>query len=52
MEKCFKISTNEIFQLDDKSLLDTNKFRILDFGINFENIVLDAQKLKHKRSIF
>ena len=43
MEKCLKNCSNETIQIDNKSFLKTNKFQISDFGINFENIVLDAQ---------
>ena len=51
MEKCLKNYSNKIVRLDYESLFKTNKIRILDFAMNFENIVLEAQNLKNQRSI-
>ena len=49
MEKCLKNYSNKIVQPEYESLFKTNKIRILDFAINFENIVLEAQNLKNQR---
>ena len=52
MEKCLKNHSNEIVKPRDESLFTNNKIRISDFANNFEDIVLEAQNLKHQRSIF
>ena len=52
MEKCLKNHSNEIAQPRDESLFTNNKIRISDFANKFEDIVLEAENLKHQRSIF
>ena len=52
MEKCLKNESHEIIQPEKESLFKNNKTRILNFAINFENIVLDAHNLRDQRSIF